>query len=117
MEDSATLIRDVVLGKKSGEEGTRHRFFAENGMDVYDVEVLSVTIAETHKGIATLLQTATTTAVESAITLASDEQKLTVTRRKTEIDKEIAKLTTDVVVYKQELAMMVIEAESRSHHG
>jgi major vault protein len=113
MKDSATLIRDVVLGKKTGEE-IRHRFFPENGMDVYDVEVLSVTIAETHKGIATLLQTATTTAVESAITLASDEQKLTVTRRKTEIDKEIAKLTTEVAVYKQELAMQVTEAEAEA---
>jgi major vault protein len=113
MKDSATLIRDVVLGKKEGTEA-RHRFFAENGMDVYDVEVLSVKIADTHSGIARLLDNATTSAVETAITLASDEQKLANTRRKTEIDKEIAKLNTDVNVYKQELAMLTTEAEAKA---
>jgi major vault protein len=113
MKDSATLIRDVVLGKKTGDEA-RHRFFSENGMDVYDVEVLSVSIADTHKGIAALLQNATTSAVESAITLASDEQRLSVTRRKTEIDKEIANLTTSVSIHKQELAMQVTKAEAEA---
>ena len=113
MKDSATLIRDVVLGKKVGEEA-RHRFFPENGMDVYDVEVLSVKIAETHNGIATLLSNSTTKAVELAITLAADEQNLVNTRRKKEIDMEIAKLTTEVAVYKQELAMEVTKADAEA---
>ena len=112
-KDSATIIRDVVLGAKKGDE-PRHRFFAENGVDVYDVEVLNVDIAETHKGIATLYQNATTRAVESAITLASDEQTLANTRRKTEIDKEIAELQTTVAVYKQQLAQQIVKAEAET---
>ena len=113
MRDSATLIRDVVLGKKVGEEA-RHHFFPENGMDIYDVEVLSVTIADTHRGIADLLKNATTAAVTSAIQLTSSEQTLANTRRQTTIDMEIAELTTKVAVYKQELAMLATEAEAKA---
>ena len=112
MENSATIIRDVVLGSKKGEE-PRHHFFSENGMDVYDVEVLSrPEIVEA--GIKTLLTNAQTKAVENAITLAADEQTLVNTRRKTEIDKEIAKLNSNVSIYKQELAMLTTEAEAKA---
>jgi major vault protein len=112
MENSATLIRDVVLGKKEGDE-SRHRLFTENGMDVYDVEVLSrPEIVETR--IKDLLTNAEVKAVESAITLASDEQTLINTRRKTEINREIAELETKVTVYKQALAKEVTKAEAEA---
>ena len=113
MKDSSTLIRDTVLGKKVADE-PRHRLFPENGMDVYDVEVLSVTIADTHRGVAELLKNATTRAVESAITLSADEQTLVNTRRKTAINKEIAELETTVVIYKQELAQQIVTAEAET---
>lgn len=107
MENSAALIRDTLLGtKKEGE--IRKRAFAENGMEVYDVEVLGVEIADSK--IAALLKNAQTAAVESAITLSANEQNLENTRRQTVIQNEINELNTSVKVKAQELARQVTSA-------
>jgi len=100
ISDSATMIRDVVLGAREDRPDTavdsttkvqRHRFFPENGMDVYDVEVLGVEIAD--NTVAQLLTQAQTRAVASVITLAANEQNLEATRRMTEIDVEMLDLS------------------------
>jgi major vault protein len=108
IEGAAAIVRDVVLGKKVGDEA-RHHFFEENGMDVYDVEVLGVTIADNR--IAELLRSTQTRAVETAISLASEEQNLVNTRRKTTIETEIAELNTKVSLKKQELAGEITKAQ------
>jgi major vault protein len=120
MDAAATMVRDVVLGERpvvadpafDAPPTKRHRFFAENGMDVYDVEVLEVKIADTK--IAQLLTTAQSKSVESAITLTSDEQTLINTRRKTTIAKEMEQLATEALLHKQELADEVAKAEAAS---
>src|SRR5208337_4854604 len=67
IEQSTAIVRDTVLGPKIGNE-TRSRKFAENGMEVYDVEVLSVAIID--ERIATMLKNAQQKAVEGVITFA-----------------------------------------------
>lgn len=111
METSAATVRDVVLGTKTGTE-KRTRVFTENGMEVYDVEVLGVTIADLR--IAELLKDAQTKAVESAITLSADEQNLENTRRRTTIQNEIAELTTSVTLRQEELSQKITAAEAET---
>lgn len=116
--DSATIIRDVVLGPKATAttEGvkieSRHRFFSENGMDVYDIEVLDVGIA--NPILATMQKEASTDAVKAAISLTSEEQELINTRRKTEIDKETVQLQTNAALFKQKLASEVADAQAKA---
>ena len=109
MENSAAMIRDVVLGEKV-EGKKRNRQFPENGMEVYDVEVLGVQIVD--EKIANLLKTAQQRAVESAITLSADEQNLVNIRRKTEIEKETKELETSVTLRKEKLTQEAIKASS-----
>jgi len=99
-DDGASLIRDVVLGKKNGEEN-RHRLFTENGMDVYDVEVLEMPIA--NEKVRGMVDNQQVQSVIAAITLQASEQALETTRRRVEIDGEIAKLETELALSKKEL--------------
>src|SRR5271170_5326855 len=89
IENSTAIVRDTVLGAK--EDGkVRHYFFEENGMDVYDVEVLGVTISDAR--IADLLKNAQQSAVQDAINLSVEERNLETTRKRTTIQTEVATL-------------------------
>lgn len=104
IDDNAAVVRDSVLGPKSTyigpETGTasdisstrvaRRHFFSENGMEVYDVELLGVEIPD--QKVNGLLTQAQVRAVEGAITLTADEQNLLNMRRKTEIELELLDL-------------------------
>jgi len=110
VESAAAEVRDVVLGARG--EGQRHRFFPENGMDVYDVDVLEVKVSD--PAVAALLKTVQTKSVEGVIQLAADEQTLINTKRKTEIDKEVVSLQTEIALYRQEHTQKVNEASSET---
>jgi major vault protein len=100
IEHSTAIVRDTVLGVK--EEGKqRHFFFPENGMDVYDVEVLSVQIADNR--IADLLKNAQQTAVQNAINLSVEEQNLKTVERRTSIQGQVAELEHNLAAKKLEL--------------
>lgn len=134
IDNSVAIIRDAVLGTRSeytgpqtGEAGDtaggkvqRHRFFPENGMDVYDVELLGVTIKDNK--VAGLLTQAQTKAVEAAITLSGDEANLVATKRRTAINIEMAEMAAqqaqhtyrtqaDTEAVQAELAMKSLESE------
>lgn len=134
IDTSAELVRDVVLGTREeyvGEETgdraapsvtkvQRHRFFAENGMDVYDVEVLNVDIADGN--IKATLLDAQKKAVQSAISLTANEQTLINMRRQVEIDKElvdmgqmhaqhVVRMSSETDAVKAEATMAVLEQE------
>jgi major vault protein len=131
-DNSSDIIRDVVLGKKA--EATvdvtdvnapenaprRHHLFQENGMDVYDVEALGFDILD--KAIAAKLAQAQSKAVETMITLASNEQMLVAQRRQNVIGVEMAELGAEAVAHDQlmsqkranavaETALLVLEHE------
>lgn len=75
---STTLVRDVILGAQ-GEDGKRPgRAFAENGMRVYDVEVLDVTLGD--EPIADLLTEAQHAAVRQALAVSAERRRLELTR-------------------------------------
>ncbi|KIG17060.1 hypothetical protein DB30_03657 [Enhygromyxa salina] len=80
-------VRDVVLGPQ-GEDGKRPgRRFEENGMRVYDVEVLDVEIGD--DAIEKLLIEAQHAVVEQTLTLEGDRRRLEQTRERETIKQEI----------------------------
>lgn len=89
--NAAAVIRDVVLGVQ-GEDGKRPgRLFEENGMRVYDVEVLDVTIGD--EGIAALLVGAQQEAVRQALAIAAEQRKVTFVRESESTKQQIMELS------------------------
>ena len=99
-QDAATLVRDIVLGPKVDGKQRTH-LFLENGMEIYDVEVLGATISD--GVIAELLTNGQIKAVEATILLSMDEQRLENTRRSTVIQTEVAELETKAKLTKEKL--------------
>lgn len=89
--NAAAILRDVVLGPQ-GEDGKRTgRFFEENGMRVYDVEVLDVTIGD--GDIAKLLVGAQQEAVRQALAIAAEQRKVTFVRESEATKQQILELS------------------------
>lgn len=66
------LIRDDLLGVSGGEKGRTGRVFPENGMRLYDVEILGVTIQ--HPAVKSMLDQATASSLEGAIRVSQEEE-------------------------------------------
>lgn len=110
-ENSTAIVRDTVLGNKVEGEA-RHFFFAENGMDVYDVEVLGVVIGDAK--IADLLKNAQTTAVQNAINIAVEEQNLQATKQRTAIQTQMAELEHGLMIKRIDLDATVERREAEA---
>jgi major vault protein len=111
IENSTAIVRDTILGVKVEGE-TRHFTFTENGMDVYDVEVLGATIGDDK--IAGLLRNAQQTAVANAITLSTEEAALIAKQRSTEIQTQVAELDHSLGLKKLTLASELEQAEAEA---
>lgn len=86
--NSVAILRDVILGTV-GDEGKRPgRRFEENGMRVYDVEVLEVQIGD--DAIAELLVQAQHAAVQQTLSLAAEQRKLDMVRQTEAVAQQIA---------------------------
>ncbi|MCP4345499.1 MAG: hypothetical protein GY795_08225 [Desulfobacterales bacterium] len=86
--NAVSIIRDTILGTAS-EDGTRTgRLFEENGMRIYDVEVLDISIGD-DKIEELLIQTQHTT-VQQTLELATEKRELDVIRQKEIIKQKIA---------------------------
>ncbi|MBT9583329.1 hypothetical protein IV102_08260 [bacterium] len=81
------VVRDAILGPPQGRTG---RLFAENGMRVYDVDVLDVQLGDA--AIAEMLTEAQHQAVRQAISLAEEQRNLEATQRGEEIRQQIEAL-------------------------
>jgi len=73
--DTIDITRDTLLGASTGDGPRDGLFFPENGMRVYDVEVLNVTIRD--ENVAALLGKAQSTALTGAIQLSIAEEEAT----------------------------------------
>ncbi|MEZ4454898.1 MAG: hypothetical protein R3B09_35940, partial [Nannocystaceae bacterium] len=105
--DAAAILRDVVLGA-IGEDGKRPgRAFAENGMRVYDVEVLDVKIGD--ETIAELLVDAQHAVVQQTLALAEAQRKLQHTKENEAINQEIAAVQAQT--RQQSFALKTTEVE------
>jgi len=99
------ILRDVILGKSAGEGEKRPgTVFAENGMHIYDVEVLGVTMGNTE--IEKMLVSAQRDVIQSTLTLASERRKLDNLREAENIRRE-----SDSVQQQTRLLRMQLESE------
>ncbi|MBI2568018.1 MAG: hypothetical protein HYV63_13395 [Candidatus Schekmanbacteria bacterium] len=87
---AAAIVRATVLGEQDAGGKRPGRAFAENGMRVYDVEVLDVAL--TDRTIEGLLVEAQQAAVRQAVDLAGERRTLEYTRESEGFKQEIARL-------------------------
>ncbi|MFN8608247.1 MAG: hypothetical protein U0931_11995 [Vulcanimicrobiota bacterium] len=99
------VVRDAILGAPQERRG---RIFNENGMRVYDVDVLDVNIGD--ESIGQMLTEAQHQAVRQAITLADEQRQLETTRRSEEIRQEIETLRFNTVRTQLELQRQQVNA-------
>lgn len=118
--NAADVLRDVVLGPKKDDEGRALRSFAENGMVVYDMELLSVEVLD--EEMATLLTRSKQEALSDSIELERQIKKLELTKgqesARRQREQEIAstselldKLALDQQSRKAHLALQVVQDE------
>lgn len=84
---STELLRSAILGEKRGESPREGRMFEENGMWVYDVEVLDVKILD-HE-VKKLLEGAQRAGIVSEVNRRQEELRLTSQKLKEDVDRQI----------------------------
>jgi len=110
------IIRDIVLGKPNGKGERAGGKFAENGMHIYDVEILGFEILD--EDIEQLLMAAQHNQVRRKLELIAKKGELDFTKENEEINREIAsqKSTTRqnaVELQKQETEKQILLALER----
>jgi major vault protein len=107
---SEGFVRDTILGVKPADGGQRPGLaFAENGMRVYDVEVLMVKIGDAT--IQKLLESAQHEAVQSGIDLARTERKLHSTKQIEELLREELKAKSETSDFQADLTVKSVTRE------
>ncbi len=82
------IVRDTVLGS-SGEDGKRAgRVFEENGMKIYDVEVLDIRLGDV--SLENLLISSQQEVVKQTLRISSEKRKLEFTEESEKIGQQIA---------------------------
>lgn len=84
---STEILRTAVLGEKKEGEPRSGRLFEENGMWVYDLEVLEVRILD--PGVEKLLADAQRAAIVAGVARREEERRLDTERLRAEVDREI----------------------------
>ena len=87
------IIRDSLLGKASDETKRPGLAFPENGMRVYDLEVLDVVI--TDENVSGLLVDAQKDVIEQTITIKRKENELAMTEKVEAINRDIREIQTE----------------------
>lgn len=109
--NSVAILRDIILGVV-GEDGKRPgRRFDENGMRIYDVEVLEVAIGD--DTIAGLLVKAQHAAVQQTLQLAAEQRRLEATRQSESISQQIAEVQSQTRQKASGLKTLEVEQQLR----
>lgn len=121
------LLRDIVLGKSSegpgGKSSRPGTSFAENGMKIYDVEVLDVKLQ--NQEVEKLLVQTQQKVIQETLLLAAEKRKLLYTRESEAVKQELAEISADTrrkqmtleaeeATRKLERDLVVIEANAKS---
>ncbi|WAS98134.1 SPFH domain-containing protein [Nannocystis punicea] len=110
--DSVAILRDVILGT-AGDDGKRPgRRFEENGMRVYDVEVLEVTIGD--EAIAELLVQAQHAAVQQTLSLAAEQRRLDMVRQTEAVTQQVAEAKSATL--QQAIGLRTREGEQQQRY-
>jgi major vault protein len=108
-DNSTDIIRDTVLGVSDGTSERPGHLFKENGMHIYDVEVLGVKI--TDESIAASLVKAQRDVVSQTLSLAAKRRELDATKEIETIVQDIAGLRSTTKI--EEFKLQIKETEER----
>lgn len=102
--NSTDIIRNIVLNldheKADGDTTPDGRLFTENGMFVYDCEVLKINI---ERGVASMLEEHQNRIVKSTLDLSEANKNAENIRKLAEYEKEQIKLKNDNAAYQEKL--------------
>lgn len=100
--NAADIVRSIALDKsKELKEGERAgRFFAENGMLVHDVEVLSIAV---DRDVANILENHQTEMIQKTLELSDATKRMEVVTKLAEYEQKEAQLKHDNKMYALEL--------------
>ena len=101
-DEATPILRDAILGPHPEAGDRPGKTFRENGMRVYDVEVLDVVIDD--REIATVIEQARRKVVETTIRLGQQERELEFTRRLEVIKQETAVVQAETALKQADLA-------------
>ena len=126
--NSTDILRDVVLGKMpsadEGKKATRAGYtFTENGMRIYDLEVLGVALQNPE--VEKLLVSAQREVIQNTLNLAKANRDLAFVRESEDLKRQVAlaqaetqratmALQTETAKLKLELDLTVIEANAKA---
>jgi len=101
------LVRDSILGKS--EEGQKRpgKLFEENGMHVYDVEVMDIKLGDAN--IEQMLVNAQQDVMRMELTLAAEKRRLEFTKEKEEIQRQINETTAETTRKSLDLQKLEVE--------
>lgn len=108
-DNSTDIIRNTVLGVSDGTSERPGHLFKENGMHIYDVEVLGVKI--TDDSIAASLVKAQRDVVSQTLALAAKRRELDATTEIEKIVQDIASLKSSTRI--EEFKLQINETEER----
>jgi len=121
--NSTDILRDVVLGKAGADGKRAGTAFDENGMRIYDVEVLNVSML--NKEVENLLSGAQKDVIQNTLFLAAERRKLDFVRESEELKRQtelaraetqraIMELQVETAKKKGELDLIVLETNART---
>lgn len=119
--NAANLLRDTVLGTKLNGDERPLKHFAENGMTVYDLELIAIQVKD--QDVANLLSRSRQETLTDAIELERAKEKLVLTHGKQEAERQVIvelastqelkdKIQADAIAREAETRMTQIAAEN-----
>lgn len=106
-DNSTAKVRDMVLGGAVEGQERPGKAFAENGMRVYDLEVLDVTILD--RAVSTLLQEAQRESVENMLKVASAERNRDATVQLESIEREVLEAQDETAEKHHKLSLVALD--------
>lgn len=102
-ENFTDLIRNIILGSASEADGRKGKLFTENGMHIYDVEVLNLQIGDSD--IDNLLKKAERETVRQNLSLIQNQKNLEFNKQIEEMEREESeeKRKTEMLEHEQNM--------------
>ena len=107
--DAASILQNWVLGVENEQHVRPLHTFAENGMTVYDIEVVSVAIGD--PTIATAMKKTQTEMLQAQFTVAQLETERDLTQKREVTTREIETEKFTTVDHKNAIAIKTVEIE------
>ncbi len=106
-QDAVRRVRDAVLGHPDAQGERPGKTFEENGMRIYDVDVLDFSVGE--EKVARLLMSAQQEAVEQTVALTQHRRELAITQEREKLTRSIESVKAETAALKADLARAEIE--------